>query len=328
MRDAVAPRMAPPNGRTQDRSYESPSFSDPDRGDERERESRGAMRDRDDRDHGEPRPSGREIWRGDDRRDRSERSDRHGRGGERDPGEARTAERDWYRARDRFSESDRSMSDPYRGFDRDERHRGRDDTSGYRGSDERGSGFDRDDRFRGSFRDDHARDREYGGARSFGDDRGQGARDASHDDPRDQPGRQTSEWGMQLTGGDRVQVAGPGARTPGDPSSPRGPHHGKGPVGFQRSDERIKEMVCEALTDHGDIDASHVEITVKAGEVTLAGTIDDRRMKRLAEDCVEAVAGVKDVHNQLRVVEHKATADKHDKATDKAEHPDKKHRAS
>jgi hypothetical protein len=81
----------------------------------------------------------------------------------------------------------------------------------------------------------------------------------------------------------------------------RGQHRGKGPQGFQRSDERIREAVCEALTDHDDIDATNVEVTVKSGEVSLTGVVEDRYMKRLAEDCVERVPGVRDVHNQLRI---------------------------
>ena len=40
---------------------------------------------------------------------------------------------------------------------------------------------------------------------------------------------------------------------------------------------------------------------VKEGEVTLEGAVDDRRMKRKAEDIAEGVMGVKQVHNQLRV---------------------------
>jgi hypothetical protein len=81
----------------------------------------------------------------------------------------------------------------------------------------------------------------------------------------------------------------------------RGQHAGKGPQGFQRSDERIKDMVHEALTDHEHIDATHVTVDVKSGEVVLTGTVDDRNAKRLAEDIVERVSGVKDVQNQLRV---------------------------
>ena len=37
------------------------------------------------------------------------------------------------------------------------------------------------------------------------------------------------------------------------------------------------------------------------GEVTLEGTVRTRRMKRAAEDCVESVSGVQQVHNRLRV---------------------------
>jgi hypothetical protein len=81
----------------------------------------------------------------------------------------------------------------------------------------------------------------------------------------------------------------------------RGPHRGKGPQGFVRSDERVRELVCEALTDDDEVDATHIEVSVKNGEVMLAGTVDDREQKRLAEDCVERVRGVRDVHNQLRI---------------------------
>jgi osmotically-inducible protein OsmY len=81
----------------------------------------------------------------------------------------------------------------------------------------------------------------------------------------------------------------------------RGPHAGKGPQGFQRSDERVKEMIHEALTDHEHIDATHITVDVKNGEVVLTGTVDDRNAKRLAEDIVERVSGVRDVQNQLRI---------------------------
>ena len=80
-----------------------------------------------------------------------------------------------------------------------------------------------------------------------------------------------------------------------------GPHTGRGPKGYRRSDERIREDVCERLTQHGVIDAGDVEVEVSGGEVTLRGRVDSRRTKRLAEDVAEAVAGVWDVHNQLRV---------------------------
>jgi hypothetical protein len=83
-----------------------------------------------------------------------------------------------------------------------------------------------------------------------------------------------------------------------------GGHRGKGPQNWQRSDERIREAVNEVLTDHDHIDATHIEVTVLDGEVTLAGVVEDRTMKRLAEDCVDQVSGVKEVQNHIRIQRH------------------------
>ena len=80
-----------------------------------------------------------------------------------------------------------------------------------------------------------------------------------------------------------------------------GQYSGRGPKGYRRSDERIKEDVSEQLTQHPDIDPSEVEIRVQSGEVTLTGTVDNRQAKRLIEDLVEMASGVKEVNNQLRV---------------------------
>jgi BON domain len=80
-----------------------------------------------------------------------------------------------------------------------------------------------------------------------------------------------------------------------------GPHRGKGPLGYQRSDERLRELVSEALSDDDQIDASQIQVTVKDGEVTLSGIVDDRRTRREAEDCVANISGVRDVQIQLRV---------------------------
>lgn len=80
-----------------------------------------------------------------------------------------------------------------------------------------------------------------------------------------------------------------------------GPYTGHGPQGYRRADERIAEDVNERLTQHGQLDASQIQVKVKDGEVTLTGTVNDRYAKRWAEDIVESCSGVKDVQNQLRV---------------------------
>ena len=64
----------------------------------------------------------------------------------------------------------------------------------------------------------------------------------------------------------------------------RATHHGKGPKGYKRSDERIHDEICERLTRHPLVDASLVEVHVQNGEVTLTGEVLDRRMKHLTED--------------------------------------------
>ena len=83
--------------------------------------------------------------------------------------------------------------------------------------------------------------------------------------------------------------------------STRGRFTGRGPKGYVRSDERIKEDVSDRLEQHGEIDASEIEVQVSHGEVTLEGTVEDRRTKRLAEDIIEICPGVKQVHNRIRV---------------------------
>jgi hypothetical protein len=87
----------------------------------------------------------------------------------------------------------------------------------------------------------------------------------------------------------------------GRSAQPRGPFAGRGPRGYQRADERVREDVCDCLTEASDVDASDIEVSVTDGVVTLSGTISDRAAKRRAEDIADSVRGVKDVQNQLRV---------------------------
>lgn len=85
---------------------------------------------------------------------------------------------------------------------------------------------------------------------------------------------------------------------PYNPWTAQGPHTGKGP---KRADARIKEDVDDQLHDHAWLDARDVDVTVNQGEVTLAGTVATRQDKRLAEELVDTVPGVIDVHNRLTI---------------------------
>jgi osmotically-inducible protein OsmY len=110
-------------------------------------------------------------------------------------------------------------------------------------------------------------------------------------------GGQTGNWGGGLAGYGQQSNRG----SAGSENSQPGRFTGRGPKGWTRSDERIREDLCERLTAHPDVDASEIDIQVSNAEVTLAGTVDERQAKRLAEDIAEAISGVREVHNNIRV---------------------------
>ena len=81
----------------------------------------------------------------------------------------------------------------------------------------------------------------------------------------------------------------------------RGPHAGRGPKGYKRSDQQIVEDACQRLERDGEIDATEIEIRAEDGVIRLRGTVQDRQTKRRAEECVESIYGARDVMNELRV---------------------------
>jgi hypothetical protein len=92
----------------------------------------------------------------------------------------------------------------------------------------------------------------------------------------------------------------PGSWYGADAASP-GAFRGVGPKGYARSDDRVREHVCDALMDDPQLNAADIEVEVKDGEVTLSGSVESRQAKRHAEDLAEQATGVKDVHNRLRI---------------------------
>lgn len=74
-----------------------------------------------------------------------------------------------------------------------------------------------------------------------------------------------------------------------------------GPKGYTRSDDRIREDICERLMLADSIDSSEVSVAVKDGKVTLEGSVPTRNMKHEIEDLADYTAGVQDVDNRVRV---------------------------
>jgi hypothetical protein len=190
-------------------------------------------------------------------------------------------------------------------YDRGRRHRDESDDRGSERRDRDRRDYDRRDRsdergflerladeLRSWFRDEEAwstRGRGAGGER-YGSER-------EATDRRSEP---RSGWGDPSAWGPERGMQSPFDRSRWSTLG-AGLHAGRGPRGYQRSDERIREDVCDILCAHGDIDASEIEVTVLNGEVTLIGVVRERPEKRMAEDVAEQVSGVREVHNQLRV---------------------------
>ncbi|MEM5427656.1 BON domain-containing protein [Cupriavidus oxalaticus] len=72
------------------------------------------------------------------------------------------------------------------------------------------------------------------------------------------------------------------------------------PKGYQRTDTRIRDDLCERLA-HADDDVSDVTVDVGSGIVTLAGTVRDRDAKFRIEQMAEDVLGVSEVRNNIQM---------------------------
>lgn len=85
----------------------------------------------------------------------------------------------------------------------------------------------------------------------------------------------------------------------GGPPAPN--YRGRGPRGYQRSDERIVEDICERLSDDPLIDASDITVRSDGGNVVLEGSVDSRVVKHRVEDIVDDCVGVTGIQNRLKV---------------------------
>ena len=103
-----------------------------------------------------------------------------------------------------------------------------------------------------------------------------------------------------------------GANPGGAYSASAGGRYPSGPKGYTRTDERIREDICERLShplgrfgasdlSNEHLDVSDVSVQVQGGKVLLEGTVPERRMKHGIEDIVDACPGVQDIDNRIKV---------------------------
>jgi osmotically-inducible protein OsmY len=138
------------------------------------------------------------------------------------------------------------------------------------------------------------------GGRGYGSDFSQssGYDPGSYD--RDAP---TGSWGQSRSDFNQSGGYGSGYSQVGNRSGgqqQRG-FSGRGPKGYTRSDERLREDINERLTDDYAIDAGDISVEVRNGTVTLTGSVDERWMKHHVEDLVDRCSGVQDIENRLTV---------------------------
>lgn len=73
---------------------------------------------------------------------------------------------------------------------------------------------------------------------------------------------------------------------------------------LQRGDEPIRDEVQDALSEIAEVRDDAVEVVVDEGEVTLTGTVPDRRTQLAAEEAARGVRGVTDVESELVIDEN------------------------
>ena len=69
----------------------------------------------------------------------------------------------------------------------------------------------------------------------------------------------------------------------------------------RRPDAQLAQELQEILTKDPELDSTEIEVEVEGGAVTLRGVVDSSDARLLAEELVESVTGVREVHNNLKV---------------------------
>ena len=106
-------------------------------------------------------------------------------------------------------------------------------------------------------------------------------------------------YGANLPLGDRYYGPAEWARQGGGPEG----DFEQGYLGGTDQRDRVarERLIGAVLAAHPDLDASDIEVHVEDAEVTLDSLVADRTDRRLAEDIVADISGVRDVQNRLRI---------------------------
>jgi osmotically-inducible protein OsmY len=67
-------------------------------------------------------------------------------------------------------------------------------------------------------------------------------------------------------------------------------------------DRRLAESIARALHATGHRSLGEVQVTARAGSITLAGQVPSFYLKQFAQEIARQVGGALEVHNQIHVI--------------------------
>lgn len=123
----------------------------------------------------------------------------------------------------------------------------------------------------------------------------------------------TGDWQRHSTGASSAARGKEGLGTPGENTwggeqfrAERREEQGRrqtnsGPRSRRKPDESLRQEIREILIADPELEATDIEVEVEGGAVTLRGAVVDSDARLLAEELVESLTGVREVHNRLRV---------------------------
>jgi hypothetical protein len=113
------------------------------------------------------------------------------------------------------------------------------------------------------------------------------------DDERRQSGIMVTASGLRVPVATQSGIAGwtPSALSRSAVGGAEASYRGVGPKGYQRTDQHVRDQICERLLLDPYLDASRILVRVSRGKVKLTGSVPSERMRESAIAAALNVSG-------------------------------------
>jgi osmotically-inducible protein OsmY len=113
------------------------------------------------------------------------------------------------------------------------------------------------------------------------------------DDERRQSGFVVTASGLRVPVAAQNRVAGwaPAAQARSGAGGAEANYRGVGPKGYQRTDQHVRDQICERLLLDPYLDASRIVVRVSKGKAKLTGSVPSERMRESAIAAAMNVSG-------------------------------------